>query len=251
MIRTAARPLIIPGGQRCGSTWLLRFLSAHPAVAFSPPVRPEPKVFLKADADRSAWWARCGSTVQAHHSWVVEKSTSYLERPQVIDRIDRHLPDAHVLVILRDPVERAISNWRFSVSNGLEDRGADVALATESPGDTHSSPVEQPNADARNYLRRGRYVELLAPWRERFDGRITIVVLEDLAADETARLSLCSQLGIQTHRTAPPPANTSVATETIDPRVRARLRSYYAPLQPELEVILGRALWSDDVDRHG
>ena len=46
----APRPLIIPGGQRCGSTWLASYLDSHPRVSLARPRRPEPKVFLVQEA---------------------------------------------------------------------------------------------------------------------------------------------------------------------------------------------------------
>lgn len=129
-----ARPLIIPGGQRCGSTWLARFLDSHPEINLARPYRPEPKVFLDPNAGAADWWRRCSpqdTGDDGSATWVAEKSTSYLERPEVIGRIWTELSDVEVVAVIRDPVERAISNWRFSTFNGLEDRPAEVALDPE------------------------------------------------------------------------------------------------------------------------
>ena len=63
-----------------------------------------------------------------------EKSTSYLEDPPAPARAAGMLGDPHVVVILRDPVERAVSNWRFSTDNGLETRRLETRCARTWPG---------------------------------------------------------------------------------------------------------------------
>src|SRR3712207_7986704 len=51
-----------------------------------------------------------------------EKSTSYLELPAAVARITAVLGRPRIVVQLRDPVARAVSNWGFSRGHGLEDR---------------------------------------------------------------------------------------------------------------------------------
>ena len=243
----APRPLIIPGGQRCGSTWLASYLDSHPRVSLARPRRPEPKVFLDPEADADTWWRRCSPSVAdasrtglPTSEWVLEKSTSYLERPETIARIDRHLPGVRVVVVLRDPVERAISNWRFSVANGLEDRDVAVALDPGRTGDVHDDPC---TVRPRLYLQRGRFAELLDPWMATFGERLHIVVLEELLADAREGERLCRTLGLSPEATAPAGAvNASLDDAPIPRSVRDALREYYRPLQAPLEWLLGRSL---------
>ncbi|MEZ5383514.1 MAG: hypothetical protein R2754_17170 [Microthrixaceae bacterium] len=267
MTARPARPLIVPGGQRCGSTWLVQWLAGNPSVGLREPVRPEPKVFLDAAADADMWWRRClpptwdrprelqpAGELAAADRWVIEKSTSYLERPEVVDRIQRHLAGARVLVVLRDPVERAISNWRFSVANGRETRDAEVALrpgradgrcppAPESTDTLGPPSTVQPH----RYLERGHYAELLTPWIEAFGTQVFVAFLEELRSQPEARGSLLDFLGVErriepTTKLTPIPAAANASTG--DPRVaeviRPRLRRYYAPGIEPLERLLGR-----------
>ena len=244
----APRPLIIPGGQRCGSTWLASYLDSHPRVSLARPRRPEPKVFLDPHGDADTWWRRCSPggpdpsprTGLPTLRWVLEKSTAYLERPETIARIDRHLPGVRVVVVLRDPVERAISNWRFSVANGLEDRDVDVALDPGRTGDVDEDPC---TVRPRMYLQRGRFAELLHPWMATFGDRMHIVVLEELLADAREGERLCRTLGLSPEATAPAGAvNASLDDAPIPRSVRDALREYYRPLQAPLEWLLGRSL---------
>ena len=62
---------------------------------------------------------------------VGEKSTAYLENTEDAQKMKRLLPDLKVLFILRYPVDRAISNYRFSKQNGLESKSLQYALSHE------------------------------------------------------------------------------------------------------------------------
>ncbi len=241
----SATPLIIPGGQRCGSTWLLNYLAADSRVGVRLPVRPEPKVFLDPAADDRTWWDRCRPGDQRDYAWIVEKSTSYLDHPTCAERIRRHLPGARVLIILRDPTERAISNWRFSTANGRERRPIDRALdpAEPEPQPGATPDPNPPSAPAHRYLPRGHYAEALAPWLDHLEGNVDVVILEELIADRRARQQLWDRLDLGGSAPASPgPANESTDPFKVDPNVRRRLHRYFAPHQESLERRLGRSL---------
>ena len=88
--------------------------------------------------------------------------------------------------MLRDPVARAVSNWRFSTDHGLEKRPLEPALrdnlaapAAWDPGATSVSPFA--------YLERGRYADHLRPWYDALPGDgVHVLFLEDLLDDDEA-----------------------------------------------------------------
>src|SRR5690606_16639506 len=107
-----------------------------------------------------------------------EKSTSYIENPMAARRIKDFYPNARVLMILRDPVARAYSNYRFSVAHQLEDLTFDGALAIERQRlrtGTFSTSVS-PYA----YRQRGHYMNYIEPYLEIFDSRqISVLIFEE------------------------------------------------------------------------
>ena len=122
--------VLVVGAQRCGTTYLYRVLDEHPEIAMAKPARPEPKFFLDAEKCRKglAWYEAtyfAGAEDLPVHG---EKSTSYIESPEAAERAAAMIPDAHALVMLRDPIDHAISNWRFSTESGLENRPLEQAL---------------------------------------------------------------------------------------------------------------------------
>jgi hypothetical protein len=241
------RHLLVIGAQRCGTTSVHSLLEDHPEIAMARPARPEPKVFCDPEAAaRGAAWYR--STFFAHASpgqLLGDKSTSYLEDPSAATRAAAVLGRAQVLVVLRDPVERAVSNWRFSTENGLEDRPLEVALhenLTEAaPWDPHRTSVS-PYA----YLERGRYADYLKPWLEAFSASLHVAFLEELVRDPAAVRALWHALGV-----TPPQPTTALedaengspgAPPALSEDLRGRVKVYFESSDRELRALLGRDL---------
>jgi dTDP-4-amino-4,6-dideoxygalactose transaminase len=246
-----SRHLLVIGGQRCGTTYLHGLLDEHPEIAMARPARPEPKVFLSDElSNRGAEWYR--STYFSHASGekvLGEKSTSYLEDPAAATRAAVVLGDPMIVVLLRDPVARAISNWRFSTDNGLEKRPLDVALREsleqESEWDSGASSVS-PFA----YLARGRYADHLAPWLATFGDAVQVHFLAELLEDDAALAGLYAGLGVDPGFR--PDGRDQVANGSSGPApelpadLTAKLEGYFAASNQELVELLGRDLpwWS-------
>jgi hypothetical protein len=156
---------IIAGAPRSGTTWLYELLDRHPDVFMAKPPRPEPKFFLVDELYArgiqhyyDTWFADAGSYAAAG-----EKSTNYLESSAAAERIHRHLPTVKLVFILREPAERAYSNWLWSQMNGMETEDFETALAKENEREQDLAPrlrYARPHA----YYSRGLYGQLLRPY---------------------------------------------------------------------------------------
>lgn len=238
--------LVVIGGQRCGSTYLTSILDAHPDVAMARPFRPEPKVFLSdEDVDRGLeWYHRTYFRHASPEQVLGEKSTSYLEDPRAPQRVARMLGRPHVLAVLRDPVERAVSNWRFSTDNGFETRPLEEALRANldrpEPWDSSRTSVS-PFA----YLERGRYADLLQPWLAVFPDTTSVFFLADLVSDPDAVATVYRRIGVDP---AFRPRPTGVVNEAearataLSDELGARLREYFAETDTALRSLLGKDL---------
>ena len=238
-----SRHFLVIGAQRCGTTWLHDQLAAHPEIAMARPARPEPKVFLAsdpvdADTYRAQFFGHAGEA-----ALLGEKSTSYLESPSAPDRVAEALGQPQVVVQLRDPVARAVSNWSFSRDHGAETRPLAEALranlAGAHPWDPASSSVS-PFA----YLERGRYADDLSRWW----GRVPVHVqfLEELSTEPGRIRELYARLGVagDVRPTADPaPVNASSPVEdTLDAELVAQLRDHFRDSDAALAEMLGRDL---------
>lgn len=227
------RHLLVIGAQRCGTTYLYSVLDAHPEIAMARPVRPEPKVFLSAErAGRGLDWYR--RTYFAHattESVFGEKSTSYLEDPEAAARAAHVLGTADIVVQLRDPVARAVSNWRFSTGHGLESRPMAQALEENLSG-PHAWDSNISSVSPYAYLERGRYSDYLQPWYDQFPDSVHVRFLEDVIARQSSAGDLYGALGVDAGFTPPDegrPVNESDgAAPVLDDVLLRRLRDYFA-----------------------
>lgn len=178
------RHLVVAGVQRCGTTSVVRSLMTLPGVVAAEPPLPEPKVLLGAGvpSDASAYETALLGRAAPEGAVVVEKTTSYLETEGLPERLLSVLPDAHVAVVVRDPVARAVSHHRYTTEHGLEDRPLLEALEADLRGERREVPAGV-SMDPFAYVRRGRYEETLRPWVARLPpGRLHVLVLEQLRA---------------------------------------------------------------------
>ena len=165
----------IIGAQRSGTTLLYSLLADHPEICMARPLRPEPKYFIQTSIDKlnpQFYKANYFSHYTAE-KWLGEKSTSYYELESVAEKIYRFNAASKIIFIARNPVQRALSNYYFSVQHGLETRTlADVFLNHVEP------PKYQLNISVNpfDYIERGFYNRLLKPYIQYF-GKENILIL--------------------------------------------------------------------------
>lgn len=246
------RHLLVIGAQRCGTTYLSGLLDAHPQITMARPARPEPKVFLSDESvDKGLAWYR--DTYFAHattESLLGEKSTSYIEDPVAAVRARKVLGEAEIVVLLRDPVERAVSNWRFSTDNGLEQRPLVDALLQNLTSGTDWDE-QRTSVSPFAYLERGRYADYLPAWSAAFPSKTHVLFLQELRTDDAAVGKLYAALGVDAGFR--PPARDERVNQSLEPtpelapELVERLRGYFAASDAALGRLVGRDLpwWSD------
>jgi hypothetical protein len=113
---------IIAGAQKGGTTALFEYLSEDPGVSLA---REKEVHFFD---DESQDWAR--PDYGAYHARFApadgrprgEATPIYLYWPNSLERIAAYNPAIHLILTLRDPVERAWSQWRMEYARGVETR---------------------------------------------------------------------------------------------------------------------------------
>jgi Sulfotransferase domain len=137
-VRRSARPpnFIIIGAMKSGTTSLFHYLQAHPQAHMSP--LKEVEFFVEERNWRRGFdWYRA-QFAGAHPETIAigEVSTTYTKYPEfkgVPERIAKHLPDARLIYVLRDPIERIRSHYQHRVLSGAVPPALparDVLLAT-------------------------------------------------------------------------------------------------------------------------
>ena len=173
----------IVGAQRSGTTYLYNLLDQINQISLNKPARPEPKFFIDnyENAGIDEYMKIFASKVGANTLAYGEKSTSYYEIDQVPDRIKNFFPKGRIIFLLRNPVERAISNYFFSVENGLETRDIHAVFLDQEKPPNYSSSI---SVSPFNYLGRGMYFESVNRFIQKFGSDfVYVMTLEELTED--------------------------------------------------------------------
>ncbi len=230
---------IIVGAQRCGTTSLFRALAKHPAL-MSNVINSKGVHYFGTNHHKNASWYFAHFPSQKQRDLVLEKtghaavvgeaSPYYLFHPAVAERISKTAPDTKIVVLLRDPVKRAISHHLHMVWEGHEhESDIDKALDLEA---TRLAGVEEqllnnPAFVSRphqhfSYIARGHYAAQLERYFTHFDrDNVLVMATETLVADsENSLAQIQSFIGL-----------------TPDPAIKLEKRNSSAKFEPKPETI--------------
>jgi hypothetical protein len=244
-LTAAARMLpsfLICGGQRCGTTSLYRALAAHPAVLKA--VLHKGVHYFDTGYDRGLRWYRGHFPLRRTADRVAEQlgvgpqtfesSPYYMYHPHAMPRIARDLPGVRLVVLVRDPVERAYSQHAHELARGFEPETSFArALALEPARlrGQHERMLDDPAYYSfahqhHAYRARGEYTRYLeqrffADPEPAYDGVLDFLGLPRLGYPAFER-----------HNARP--------RTILDDRIRRDLTAYYAPYDEALVPWLGR-----------
>lgn len=192
--------LVIAGCSKAGTTSLFRYLAQHPQVCASDV--KEVRYFFPLRFGEPTPTLEQYSRHFAHHRGepiVMEATPGYVFGGETIaTAIDRTLPDARVLVLLRDPVERFLSYHAFVRSRVRIPRSMDVEAYLDACLWHRARGIDGDREHLAYWgLSSGRYVDFLAPWFRTFGPRLRILFFEDLASDAAGTVArTCGWLGV-------------------------------------------------------
>ena len=173
--------LAVIGAMKCGTSALHRYLDAHPQVQMSEPKELNyffgPALGAGCDNEESwhvgqwhrgpAWYARHFDAQVAVRG---ESSPGYTspDHREVAAWIAGLVPDIRLVCLVRDPLERALSQYAHHRRDGAEHRPLEQALL---------DPCSQ-------YVTRGRYAERLEPFLRHFPASALRVVVQERLLDD-------------------------------------------------------------------
>lgn len=247
---------LVVGAQRSGTTSMSKALGQHPNVV--PAVFHKGVHYFDTAYDRGLEWylghfpTRVGAALKARTPGPVitgESSPYYLFHPAVGERIARDLPGARLIVVLRDPVERAYSAYTHEKARGWESESFPRALELEQEriAGEHDRLLRDPSYASLTfqhnaYVTRGQYVEQLERLsRQVGRGRLLVVDSHDFFADPEATwpqverfLDLPHAGGMVFER------NNARPRTAMDEDVRRRLSEHFLPWDERLATWWGR-----------
>jgi hypothetical protein len=247
---------LIVGAQRCGTTSLSRALGGHPAV-FSAVLHEEVHFFDVSYRRGLAWYrshfplisaARRAARGSGATPVSFESSPYYMFHPLAAERIAKDLPGVRLLVLLRDPVERAYSGHAHEVAHGFETEPFEAALRLEPArldGQAERICLEPDyfsfSHQHHSYVARGQYVEQLERLERHFGrDRLHVVDSGDFFANpEAVYDGVLAFLGLP-HRGSPAFRRRNARPRSPMPdTVRTALEDHYRPYDEQLAKWLG------------
>jgi Sulfotransferase domain len=246
---------LIIGAQRAGTTSLFYHLRQHPHVA-----RPGTKEvhffddrfwrgvdwyrsFFVTSAERGLARLRGGDLVAA------EATPYYLFHPAVPERVAATIPLVRLVVLLRDPVDRAYSHYRKMRRMGLERLTFEDALDKE--GKRLEGEEERLLADPRYrsrhhrrhaYVARGLYADQLQRWLAHFPREQLLVLRSEdfFARPAVIYAETLDFLGLPPWELSGYEPRNPTSDDPLHPALRARLEERYVEPNARLASLLGR-----------
>jgi hypothetical protein len=245
------RPLpdfLILGAQKAGTTALYAYLRWHPQI--TGPSFKEVSFFDRHYA-RGERWYRAHLPARRRDRIVGEASPSYLFHPLAPERVAQLLPDARLIALLRNPVDRAFSHYQHEVALGREPLAFEEAIDRE--GERMQGEVEHMLRDPEyfseawwnyTYLARGRYAEQLERWFESFPReRLLVLLTDELGADPAGtHRRVLEFLGVEPRELPSYPRIFEREYEQMASGTRTRLERTFQEPNRRLASLLNRQL---------
>jgi hypothetical protein len=223
---------VIIGAQKGGTSFLYHLLTRHPLV--EPAARKELHFFDgPAFSERGAqWYRRCFPSPKwndGRRSITGEATPYYLFDPRVAERMAEVAPQARLITLLRNPVDRAYSHYQMQVKRSTETR-------------TFEEAMEQQDS---SYLSKGIYIDQLRRWFEFFSrDQMLLLKSENFFEDPVGSLKVvldfldlpewepeASELQERRHKGG--------YKQMMDPSTRRRLETFFEPHNQRLYEYLG------------
>lgn len=155
----------------------MNLLKQHPLVSFSERDKPEPKYFIQNPDANSDDFVRDLFPNIDKGAVCAEKSTSYHESIKALQRIKKEFPDALVVFVIRNPVDRYVSNFFFTKMHGLETRTIEEVVIEKKTDPVLSIKV---SVNPFDYLKRTIYSSFLPGIELLFKDNLLVVDFQHL-----------------------------------------------------------------------
>lgn len=214
---------IIIGAVKAATTWIAYQLRQHPDI-YMP--GPEPHYFSSRYERGADWYAGLFQKA-APHQMIGEKSADYLAHPEAARRMAALLPDIPLVVQLRNPVERAYSDYCMLFRRGV----------------VHGDPARyltQANRKLPRFLEDGLYARHLARFADAFGwNRLKIIFHEDIqSTPEEVIAEVCQHIGV-----APvivPPAVSARLNDSKVDYLPLAMRKFFGPVKGLVKPMRGK-----------
>ncbi|HKY82068.1 MAG TPA: sulfotransferase [Sphingobium sp.] len=218
---------VVIGAVKGATTWIAHQLRSHPRLWLP---KAEPHYFSSEYERGPQWYASLFDPAPADRI-VGEKSADYLAHPQAAARMADMLPDARLIVQLRDPVQRAYSDYCMLFRRGTV--GGDPRKYLEGRDDAGS-----------RFLSGGLYGAHLSRFLLHYPrNQLQVILYEDIRhSAEQIIADVCTHIGVPVH--IAPDEVASRKNDSSAPMLPLPLRRMLQPMRPVLDPLRANPLFA-------
>ncbi len=237
-VKKSGPDFIVAGASKCGTSSIYRYLSHHPQIL---PANKKEIDFYSHNYQRGIDWylAHFPAITDGADFLTGEATPNYMRFPQAAQRIKDTFPETKIIILLRNPVDRAISWHYHKLNSGITKLDLATAIATEIDRLVDITEAEIVNTgyyDPDNILS-SLYLYQIRPWIETL-GREQFLILksEDFYLNPLKSMEQVFQFLKLPNCSLDSYAKVNAGAYTqADSGLRKTLSKYFAPYNRQLE----------------
>ncbi len=236
---------LVIGGMKCGTTSIYRYLCQHPCLL--PAIEKEIHFFSLYPNTGIDWYLSQFPRIPAQHFYKTGEASPYLGTAGVPERVFRHFPNVKLVVLLRNPVDRAYSHYQHSVRYFGVTQSFEEIISPELTSPASQALLQGDEAAYNSiqsaYLSFSLYAYSLKAWLKLFPReQFLFLRSENLFTQPSATMANTFDfLGLPDFPLAAYPNTLEGRYPDLSPTMRERLMTYFQPHNQRLEDLLG---WS-------
>lgn len=217
---------IIIGVPKSGSTFLFEMLDKHPEIKGASLKEPH---YFDLNYSKGEKFYRGFFPYQSEGKLSGEASVNYFYSKKAAERIKQDLPKVKLILVLRNPVERAYSHFQMNIKDLEEKNFAEIIAPNNSENKRYG------------FVEKGKYVEYIKTWKNLFsDGQLLVLKSEDLFHDPNLELQKVFRfLNVGEHHFEETKPINQRKYRDLNEETYQNLQKIYEPYNKELVSILG------------
>jgi len=256
-ISTVGRFHILPdflicGFPQCGTTSLYGGLTKHPQILGA---KTKEIYFFDENFHRGENWYRyrfpskLRKFIERKKIITGEATPSYPYHPHTLQRIAQVIPQVKLIVILRNPMDRAYALHSKAVRQGKENLSFEDAIEKEEKNSEGEMEILKNNSEEysetyywKAYLDKGKYYNHLSKWMEVFPREQFFVIRSEDFFEKPSKIfnDLYKFLGIPEFNYENYPYYNAGKYSPMKPETRKKLIEYYKPYNENLYKLIGK-----------
>ncbi|MEB3343448.1 sulfotransferase domain-containing protein [Okeania sp.] len=258
---------IIIGAHKCGTASLYNYMIEHPQIL--PAAKKELHFFNwfskagnRKKAEGVEWYLSQFPTISNGENFITGEATpDYLVDPHTPQKMFKLLPDVKLIVLLRNPVDRAISHYHHNRGVSKKREPLPFKKAIEKESERLNQEKEKLIFDENyrslfyknySYLERGIYIEQLEIWMNIFPReQFLILKSEDFFDNPNITLKeVFNFLDLPNYELTHQKQDNELSHQPIDRKTRSILAKYFQPYNQRLEEYLAMKFnWDNTVKK--